>query len=108
MKILERNFGSKRFFIKEGRGPQIDCMFFPATQGENVEVNPVSQRQYQERATIIMSNPNALIYQWYVLSVNAYWLDFFLRRECNVLVWNYRSYGMSEENLCSPCLDPNQ
>ena len=41
VKILERKFGSKRFFVKEGNHPQIDCMFFPATQGESVEVNPV-------------------------------------------------------------------
>ena len=108
VRILERNFGSKRFLIKEGgRVPQVDAMFFPATEDEVVEVEPASPRQYQEKATIIMSNPNALIYQWYVLSVNAYWLDFFLRRECNVLVWNYRNYGASEESLCSPYHDPN-
>ena len=43
-----------------------------------------------------MCNPNALIYQWMVTSANAYWLDFFLRRDCNVLIWNYRGYGESE------------
>ena len=40
-----------------------------------------------------MCNPNALIYQWMVTSANSYWLDFFLRRDCNVLIWNYRGYG---------------
>ncbi len=43
-----------------------------------------------------MCNPNALSYEWMILAANAYWLDFFLKRDCNVLVWNYRGYGESE------------
>lgn len=43
-----------------------------------------------------MCNPNALLYQQMVSSPNAYWLTFFLRREINVMCWNYRSYGKSE------------
>ena len=31
-----------------------------------------------------------------VSSPNAYWLTFFLRREINVMCWNYRSYGNSK------------
>ena len=31
-----------------------------------------------------------------ITSPNAYWLHFFLRREINVVCWNYRGYGESE------------
>lgn len=59
--------------------------------------------QYLSKPTIIMCNPNALIYQQMITSPNAYWLNFFLKREINVLCWNYRGYGESElgfwENL---------
>ena len=43
-----------------------------------------------------MSNPNALYYQQMVTSPNAYWLNFFLKRDINVVCWNYRGYGESE------------
>jgi pimeloyl-ACP methyl ester carboxylesterase len=32
-----------------------------------------------------------------VSSPNAYWLTFFLRREINVMCWNYRTYGHSKK-----------
>ena len=31
---------------------------------------------------------------------NSYWLNFFLKREINVVVWNYRGYGESTTNCC--------
>jgi pimeloyl-ACP methyl ester carboxylesterase len=31
-----------------------------------------------------------------VLAPNAYWLNFFLKREINVVCWNYRGYGESD------------
>ena len=88
-------------------------MFFPGTHGDLIEVDPqfedleqtgssvhdntkTSTLKYINKSTIIMCNPNALIYQWMVTSANAYWLDFFLRRDCNVLIWNYRGYGESQ------------
>ena len=42
-----------------------------------------------------MCNPNALYYQQMVVAVNAYWLNFFLKRDINVICWNYRGYGAS-------------
>jgi hypothetical protein len=82
-------------------------MFFPASHGDTITLDPDYENQnpitdsdfnkkYLSKSTIIMCNPNALIYQWMVTSANAYWLDFFLRRDCNVLIWNYRGYGESE------------
>lgn len=74
-------------------------MFFPCT----VEDKPVISKDkgsnkgsYLDRPTFIMCNPNALLYQQMVSSPNAYWLTFFLRREVNVMCWNYRSYGKSK------------
>jgi len=52
--------------------------------------------KYLTKPTIIMCNPNALIYQQMVTAPNAYWLNFFLKREINVICWNYRGYGESE------------
>ena len=34
-----------------------------------------------------------------VTSPNAYWLNFFLKRDINVLCWNYRGYGDSSRNF---------
>lgn len=30
-----------------------------------------------------------------VIAPNAYWLNFFLKRDINVITWNYRGYGES-------------
>jgi hypothetical protein len=76
--------------IKGRNQPTLDSMFFPATHGEDVSINPEynERTSYLDKPTIIMSNPNALIYQWMVAEHNAYWLDFFLRRDINVFLWN--------------------
>ena len=89
-------------------------MFFPATHDDKIELDPSdnevdsSDKKYLQKSTIIMSNPNAMIYQWMVTSSNAYWLDFFLRRDSNVLIWNYRGYGYSQQSIFSPNLTPNE
>jgi pimeloyl-ACP methyl ester carboxylesterase len=44
-----------------------------------------------------MCNPNALFYQQMVNANNAYWLNFFLKRDINVMCWNYRGYGESDK-----------
>ena len=88
-------------------------MFFPATHSDKIELDPLTNgnsledKKYLDKPTIIMSNPNALIYQWIVTSANAYWLDFFLRRDINVFIWNVRGYGESEQSIFSPNYDPN-
>lgn len=46
-----------------------------------------------------MCQPNAMFYQQMVIGPNAYWLNFFLKREINVICWNYRGYGESEISL---------
>ena len=54
-----------------------------------------------------MCNPNALYYQQMVTSPNAYWLNFFLKRDINVVCWNYRGYGESEISACE-CITPHK
>lgn len=134
--IMEKNFEGKQFLIKDKRQayPKIDCMFFPSTQGDDVVLDPEenalpkkshnrprggshmssfaessaeNRQRYLQKSTIIMCNPNALIYQWMITQANAYWLDFFLRRDCNVLIWNYRGYGETEQEMLAPNLTPD-
>ena len=61
--------------------------------------------EYLNKPTIIMCSPNALYYQQMVTSPNAYWLNFFLRRDINVVCWNYRGYGESDRSRFE-CLSP--
>lgn len=90
-------------------------MFFPCTSKEKVTIDEsvlinghligqdkpkatpngesLEEPKYLTKATVIMCNPNALYYQQMVTSPNAYWLNFFLKRDINVLCWNYRGYG---------------
>lgn len=87
-------------------------MFFPATFGDEIHIDQEEEqsgeRLYLDLSTIVMCNPNALVYQWMITSANAYWLDFFLRRDCNVIIWNYRGYGETEQSIFSPNLTPVQ
>lgn len=38
--IMEKNFEGKHCMIQNKGKPDIDCMFFPATLGDEVEVYP--------------------------------------------------------------------
>ena len=98
--LLNKNFEGKHFWVQGHSGVKIDCMFFPCTIEDNIEIstdNPVGQ--YLEKPTVIICNPNALIYQQMVTSPNSYWLSFFLKRGINVFCWNYRDYGMSSKSF---------
>lgn len=55
--------------------------------------------------TFILCNPNAMSYQQMINYPHAYYLKYFLNKQINVLVWNYRGYGRTKgrpdpENLC--------
>ena len=73
---------------------KIDAMFFTATEeplvlvGENQE-----NSKYLEYDTVILCNPNAMAYQNMINYPHAYYLKFFLNKQINCLVWNYRGYG---------------
>ena len=83
-------------------GNEIDCMFFPTTNekvltGKELE-EAVVKPTYLEMPTVLMCNPNALLYHHMVNSPNAYWLSFFVKKGVNVMAWNYRGYGHTPGN----------
>jgi hypothetical protein len=64
MILLNKNFEGKHFWVNGHGGAKIDCMFFPCTIEDDAVIsteNPTGQ--YLEKPTVIMCNPNALIYQ---------------------------------------------
>jgi len=64
MILLNKNFEGKHFWVDGHGGAKLDCMFFPCTIEDSAVIsveNPVGQ--YLEKPTVIMCNPNALIYQ---------------------------------------------
>lgn len=100
MILLKKNFEGKHFFVNGHGGIKLDCMFFPCVFDDNPSIEVENPKgQYLDKPTIIMCNPNALVYQQMVTSPNSYWLSFFLKRGCNVLCWNYRNYGESSRKL---------
>lgn len=100
--MLNKNFEGKHFWVNGHNGVKLDCMFFPCTVEDKQTIsidNPIGQ--YLDKPTVIICNPNALIYQQMVTSPNSYWLSFFLKRQINVMCWNYRNYGKSGGGLFS-------
>lgn len=86
--------------VKGQGGVKIDCMFFPCTSEENNKKAAARYNSFVDKPTFIMCAPNALMYQQMVTTPNAYWLNFFLKREINVMCWNYRTYGLSTNKCC--------
>lgn len=71
----------------------LDCMFFTATcEQQNDDSEGVL---YKEFPTVLICNPNAMYYQHMVNQPHAFYLRFFLNRNVNVMLWNYRGYGLS-------------
>ena len=62
-----------------------------AEEKDGTKVN--LQRRYIDLDTIIICNPNAMSYQHMINYPHAYYLKYFLSKNMNVLVWNYRGYG---------------
>ena len=114
--ILKETFDGTPILLNGPDGNTIDCMFFPCTTKEKVRIDESvtidgqkadhaesttffsaeeKEPEYLSKATVIICNPNALYYQQMVTSPNAYWLNFFLKRDINVMCWNYRGYGQS-------------
>lgn len=52
--------------------------------------------KYLELDTFILCNPNAMSYQNMINYPQAYYLKYFLSKQMNVLVWNYRAYGRTD------------
>ena len=101
--ILAKTFDGVKLKIPvDEKDPKIklDCMFFTATceplqfNQENLEKK--SEPKYKSLPTFLLCNPNAMFYQYMVNQPHAYYLRFFLNKNINVMVWNYRGYGLSK------------
>lgn len=65
---MQKNFEGTHFTIETKNQPNIDCMFFTSTIGEKVQLDPFTngedgKSKYLGKSTILMCNPNAMIYQ---------------------------------------------
>lgn len=101
--ILAKTFEGQRIKVPTEDDPKIkiDCMFFTATC-EPVVIRPSESTdklplpKYLNLPTFILCNPNAMFYQYMVNQPHAYYLRFFLNKNINVMVWNYRGYGLTK------------
>lgn len=77
---------------------KIDAMFFTASEeplvfdASKLDKNN-QEAKYLDYDTIILCNPNAMSYQHMINYPHAYYLKWFLNKQINCLVWNYRGYG---------------
>ena len=98
--VLEKTFEGEHRWIKPEKpgGTKIDAMFFTTT-GEAVNDDDPSMN-YKNLPTFILCNPNAMFYQHMINFPHAYYLRFFLQKNINVMIWNYRGYGRSKSYSC--------
>lgn len=111
--------------FSENKNPaKIDSMFFAATDEEiellgsefsnmpknetKLEFNQLEdcnktlsetelhKRDYRDFDTFILCNPNAMNYQHMINYPHAFYMKYFLNRQINILVWNYRGYGRTQ------------
>lgn len=94
--VLEKTFEGEHRWIKPEKSgrTKIDAMFFTTT-GEAVNDDDPSMN-YKNLPTFILCNPNAMFYQHMINFPHAYYLRFFLQKNINVMIWNYRGYGRSK------------
>jgi hypothetical protein len=101
--ILSKTFEGHKLKIPVDEDPKItlDCMFFTSTcepvqfPGDPLPSNGL-QPKYKSKPNFLLCNPNAMFYQYMVNQPHAYYLRFFLNKNINVMVWNYRGYGQSK------------
>ena len=60
---------------------------------------------YLNYDTIILCNPNAMQYQNMINYPHAYYLKFFLNKQINCFVWNYRGYGRTGGSLTTSLIE---
>jgi hypothetical protein len=76
----------------------IDAMFFTATS--EVPQDDLTEAAYKDLPTFILCNPNAMFYQHMINYPHAFYLRYFLQKGINVLIWNYRGYGLTKAKHC--------
>ena len=81
---------------------KIDAMFFSANEeasflvGDSKPANHDESDSFLDYDTFILCNPNAMAYQHMINYPHAYYLKYFLNKNINCLVWNYRGYGRTK------------
>ena len=94
--ILAKTFEGFPIKIPTNDDPnvKIDSMFFTAT----CEPLGKEDARYKRLPTFLLCNPNAMFYQFMVNQPHAYYLRYFLNKNINVMLWNYRGYGLTKGN----------
>ena len=95
--VLGKTFDGEQRYI-QSENIMIDAMFFTATGEKLDDLNELAE--YKDRNTFILCNPNAMFYQHMINFPHAFYLRFFLQKGFNVLVWNYRGYGLTKARNC--------
>ncbi len=95
--VLAKTFEGQHRWIPSG-DVLLDAMFFPSTN--EVPDDSLQELEYKKRPTFIFCNPNAMFYQHMINYPHAFYLRFFLQKGINVLVWNYRGYGLTKAKSC--------
>jgi hypothetical protein len=96
--VLRKSFKGTHIWIPPStpNGVKIDAMFFTANE-QPLQLDPASQTEenstYLNYDTFILCNPNAMSYQHMINYPHAYYLKYFLGKQINCLIWNYRGYG---------------
>lgn len=96
-KILGKTFEGEQRWVRSGN-IDLDVMFFTATSESLQDEN--NEALYKQRDTFILCNPNAMFYQHMINFPHAFYLRWFLQKGVNVMVWNYRGYGLSKAKSC--------
>jgi hypothetical protein len=99
--VLRKSFKGNHVWIPSTSpdGVKIDAMFFTANEQPLVldsSLHTDDNTQYLSHDTFILCNPNAMSYQHMINYPHAFYLKYFLGKQINCLVWNYRGYGRTK------------
>lgn len=85
---LETQFKTKRIQIKSFDGTLLDCFLILGqtqhSQHQDPDIGP----------TVLFCNPNAGYYEY--MYYESEWIEYYSKRDVNLMMWNYRGYGDSE------------
>ena len=99
--VLRKSFKGNHVWIPPTNpdGLKIDAMFFTANEQPLLLDQSKHTREnsaYLMYDTFILCNPNAMSYQHMINYPHAFYLKYFLGKQINCLVWNYRGYGRTK------------
>ncbi|EAR92059.2 alpha/beta hydrolase family protein (macronuclear) [Tetrahymena thermophila SB210] len=100
---IEQQFDSKRLFLKSFDNKIIDCLII---YGDASNLQTEVTNKIKELPTLIYCNPNAGYYE--SLFYESDWIEYYISKGINLVVYNYRGYGCSEgtptpQNLFKDC-----